>query len=239
MITVALAGRLRYWLAQGKPDAAARWLDAKGISVEATISPGDLAYHVLLARVLVDQGRLTMAQRQLERLAKIMEERESPRFSIELFILQALLYQATGDGSRAETTLMQALQLAEPEGYLRLFVDHGESIIPLLEQVAGRRSAPPNLKAILSIVREEQRVTEKPPPTAGRSPRTFVPFEPLKDQELQILRLMAAGLSNREIADELFLSVNTIKVYASRIYGKLGVHRRGEAVARAQELDLI
>lgn len=239
MITVALAGRLRYWLAQGKPDAAARWLDAKGISVEATISPGDLAYHVLLARVLVDQGRLTMAQRQLERLAKIMEERESPRFSIELFILQALLYQATGDGSQAETTLMQALQLAEPEGYLRLFVDHGESIIPLLEQVAGRRSAPPNLKAILSIVREEQGVTEKPPPTAGRSPRTFVPFEPLKDQELQILRLMAAGLSNREIADELFLSVNTIKVYASRIYGKLGVHRRGEAVARAQELDLI
>jgi LuxR family maltose regulon positive regulatory protein len=64
-------------------------------------------------------------------------------------------------------------------------------------------------------------------------------IEPLTERELSILRLMAAGLSNREIASELYLSVNTIKVYASRTYSKLGVHRRGEAVAQAREIGLL
>jgi LuxR family maltose regulon positive regulatory protein len=239
MISLALAGRLRYWLARGEIDRAARWLDDNGISFDAAISPGELAYHVLLARILIEQGRLDKAQRQLERLEKINGERESPRLALEISILKALLYRAKGDRDQAETNLIQALQLAEPERYLRLFVDQGEPIVPLLEQLAGRRPIPSNLKAILSVVQGEPSATEKSPPAEGLSPKTSVPVEPLKEQEIQILRMMAAGRTNREIADELYLSVNTIKVYASRLYSKLGVHRRGEAVAWAQELGLI
>ena len=122
---------------------------------------------------------------------------------------------------------------AEPEGFVRLFVDYGEALTSLLKQAAGRESAPPNAKAILDVMAAGQ------PAAATPTPEATTLLEPLNEQELRILRLMAAGLSNREIADELYLSVNTIKVYASRIYGKLGVHRRGQAVARAQELGLI
>lgn len=230
MIAVALAGRLRFWLAQGKSDRAARWLDANGIRVDAVISPGDLAYHVLLAKTLIEQDRLEMAGNQLERLEKIAAERESPRLAVEISALRALWLGAQGEEERAAGMLMRSLQLSEPEGFARLFVDYGEPLAPLLKQAAGQRAAPSRTKAILAAMTIGQ------PAVAVQHAELL---EPLKDQELRILRLMAAGLSNREIAGELFLSTNTIKVYASRIYDKLGVGRRGEAVARAQELDLI
>jgi LuxR family maltose regulon positive regulatory protein len=159
--------------------------------------------------------------------------------AVETLILRALYSQANGDQGHAESTIVEALLLAEPEGYLRLFVDQGESIIPLLEQVAIRTDAPLNAKAILTVLKEERRDGDNAMASAAQSPREESLVEPLKDRELQILRLIAAGLSKREIAAELFLSINTIKTYTSRIYGKLGVHRRAEAVDRAHELNLL
>jgi LuxR family maltose regulon positive regulatory protein len=233
MISVALANRLRFWIARRELDAAARWLATNGISVDSAISPGELTYHVLLARILIGQGHLDQAQKQLQKLEKVVAERGSPRLAVELSTLRALWLDQQGERDQAIEMIIGALRLAEPEGFVRLFVDFGEPIAPLLKQAAGHEPAPPKAKAILDVMAAGQ------PATAVPIPEASILLEPLRDQELRILRLMAAGLSNREIADELFLSVNTIKVYVSRIYGKLGVHKRGQAVARAQELGLI
>jgi LuxR family maltose regulon positive regulatory protein len=239
LISKALAHRLRFWLAQGKLEAAASWLAENNVSVDLAISPGDEWFHLLLARMLIEREHLENAQKQLERLEEIVATRKSPRMAVETLILRALYSQANGDQGHAESTIVEALLLAEPEGYLRLFVDQGESIIPLLEQVAIRTDAPLNAKAILTVLKEERRDGDNAMASAAQSPREESLVEPLKDRELQILRLIAAGLSKREIAAELFLSINTIKTYTSRIYGKLGVHRRAEAVDRAHELNLL
>jgi LuxR family maltose regulon positive regulatory protein len=144
-----------------------------------------------------------------------------------------LWLQALGRQDQAVTELIRAVQLSEPEGFIRLFVDYGEPVMRLLVQVASQKSSPPKAKALLDTMMDGS------PAASTQKLDTRPLLEPLTDQEQRILRLMAAGLSNREIADELFLSVNTIKVYASRMYAKLSVHRRGEAVAIARELDLI
>jgi LuxR family maltose regulon positive regulatory protein len=235
IISMALAYRLRFWLAQGNLDIAAGWLASNGISVDADISSVNEEFFILLIRVLIHQDRLDDAEKLLQRL---LEAVRKTRLTVESWVLQALLFQEQGDRGQAVTALTQALRLAEPEGYLRLFVDQNKSIIPLLDQVAGRSAAPANLKSILAVLAEQPHFEERAVAIA-QSPESTTLVEPLKDQEIRILGLMAAGLSNREIADELFLSVNTVKVYASRIYSKLGVHRRAEAIFRARELGFI
>jgi len=144
-----------------------------------------------------------------------------------------LWLQANGQEDQAADMLARALRLAGSEGFIRLFADQGPSLAPLLRRAAGRSPVPANAKAILALL------------AAGQAPDITQPavtsalMEPLVEQESRVLRLMAAGLSNRDIAAELFLSINTIKTYTSRIYGKLGVHNRAEAVARAHELGLL
>ena len=115
--------------------------------------------------------------------------------------------------------------LAAPEGYVRTFVDYGPPMQELLQQAAERGLFSEYVSSLLAVFPEPA------------SPSTLA--EPLTDREASILRLMAAGLSHNEIADELYLSANTIKWYSTRIYRKLGVRRRSQAVARAQDLGLL
>jgi LuxR family maltose regulon positive regulatory protein len=128
--------------------------------------------------------------------------------------------------------------LAAPEGYVRTFVDHGLPMQRLLGAAAAHGLASDYVAFLLSAF--PSTLSNDEPPSRGTG---FLDcnslVEPLSDKELSMLRLMAAGRSNREIGDTLFLSVNTVKVYATRLYSKLAVHRRGEAVARAQELGLL
>jgi LuxR family maltose regulon positive regulatory protein len=153
--------------------------------------------------------------------------------TLEILLLKALWLHAQDQPDQALEMLTQALYLSEEEGFTRLFADYGEPIAPLLNLAARQESISPKAKALLAIMAVEQPTVVKPSPEFSHL------LDPLTEQEIRILRLMAAGRSNREIADELFLSANTIKVYASRMYDKLGVHRRGEAVAVAQELNLL
>jgi LuxR family maltose regulon positive regulatory protein len=235
IISMALAYRLRFWLAQGSFNSADQWLAANGINADADISSVNEEFYILLIRVLIHQDRLQGVEKLLQQL---LEAVGKIRSKVEILILHALLFQAQGNRGQAVTVLTRALRLAEPEGYLRLFVDQDKAIIPLLEQVAGRVTARANIEPILAVIAEQPHLEDRVAVIA-LPPESKMLLEPLKDQEIRILRLMAAGLSNREIADELYLSVNTVKVYASRIYNKLGVHKRGEAVAQAQELGLI
>ncbi len=151
--------------------------------------------------------------------------------SVEFSILRALCLQAQGDREQAVERLSHSLRLAEPEGYIRLFVDYGEPLFRLLKTAAPQGLTPTYADRLLSAF------DKLPAPSSPGSSAILV--EPLNDREQQVLRLMAAGLSNRQISDELYLSVNTIKAYTSRIYGKLSVKGRADAVNQAHRLGLL
>jgi LuxR family maltose regulon positive regulatory protein len=144
------------------------------------------------------------------------------------------------------TALERALTLAEPEGYVRLFVDEGERMRMLIADLRWVIAARvPNESRLLTYT---DRLLSAFPhteahgvPAAIRKPQSTINnlVEPLSDRELEVLRLIAEGLSNREIADRLVVVVGTVKWYINNIYTKLGIHSRTQALARARELDLL
>jgi LuxR family maltose regulon positive regulatory protein len=231
LISATQVYRLRFWLAQGKLNTAVRWLAKNGITSDTAVFPENLAHHVLLARIFFKQGQLKDTQKQLQKIQAILTKSESHRLTAEIFILQALLSQAQGDREQAASKVASALQMSEPEGYVRLFVDFGEPMASLLETAVQQNIAPTYTQKLLSAF------DKLPSPSSPALSATLI--EPLNDRERQTLKLIAAGLSNREIAEELYLSVNTIKAYTSRIYGKLGVNGRAEAINHAHELGIL
>jgi LuxR family maltose regulon positive regulatory protein len=134
-----------------------------------------------------------------------------------------------GDVDWALTSL--ALALAESEGYVCMFVDEGVPMARLLYKAAARGIMPEYAGLLLATFPEVDSAQPKCPPTEM--------IEPLSDRELEVLELIAEGLSNREIAAKLYLSLNTVKVHSSNIYGKLGVNSRTQAVAKAKTLGIL
>jgi LuxR family maltose regulon positive regulatory protein len=176
----------------------------------------------------------------LERQLRVNEEGGWNECVIELLILQALALDAQGETHRALDGLQRALALAEPEGYLRIFVDEGPAMARLLYQAVERGIAPQYAGRLLAAF-EGSRLTSAP--LSGLKPATLGPetqlVEPLSERELEVLGLIAEGLSNREIAHRLFISPKTVKRHTSSIYGKLGVHSRTQAVAKARTLGIL
>jgi LuxR family maltose regulon positive regulatory protein len=145
---------------------------------------------------------------------------------IEALALQALANWRRGERTGALTALERALRLAEPEGYLRLFADLGLPMARLLQEARSREIMPDYVATLLAGCG-----------VPGRMEATLP--EPLTVREQEILGLIAAGLTNREIADQLVISAETIKTHTGNIYGKLGARSRTEAVARARALDML
>jgi LuxR family maltose regulon positive regulatory protein len=154
---------------------------------------------------------------------------------IEILVLQAIAFHAQDDLPAALLPLQHALALAEPEGYVRMFLDEGSRMMQLLGEASAREIMPGYTDKLLAAFEAEKRKSEDKP---DLSPAKFL-NEPLSQRELEILKLIAQGLSNREISDRLFLALDTIKGHNRRIYDKLQVQRRTEAIARARELDLL
>jgi LuxR family maltose regulon positive regulatory protein len=142
-------------------------------------------------------------------------------------ILQALALQACGDGERALAALGRALTLAEPGGYVRIFTDEGVPMGELLLKAIASGVVASYASELLAALEEETK-----PPSSSL-------IEPLSERELEVLRLLTTSLSSTEIAQELFISVNTVRSHIKSIYGKLNVHRRRDAVQRARELGLL
>jgi LuxR family maltose regulon positive regulatory protein len=147
-------------------------------------------------------------------------------------ILKALALYAQGDEPQAMSALERALSLGEPEGYVRIFVDEGPPMAQLLYKAAAHGIMPEYAGRLLAAFPD----AESPAPSQA-PPAEMI--EPLSERELEILRLVAKGLSNREIAQRLVLSLSTIKWHTSNIYGKLGVKNRTQAVARSREMGLV
>jgi LuxR family maltose regulon positive regulatory protein len=160
---------------------------------------------------------------------------------VEILVLRALSRQALAaiPGSSREladlafASLREALEQGEVEGYLRVFLDEGEPMRAMLHQAALRGIAPRYVGSLLAAFGRGESLA----PTGAPSVDGLV--EPLSPREMDVLRLLAKGLTNPEIAQQLFVSLPTVKSHTSSIYGKLGVHSRQEAVARASELGIL
>jgi LuxR family maltose regulon positive regulatory protein len=134
--------------------------------------------------------------------------------------------------------LERALTLAEPEGYVRIFVDEGRPMAQLLSEAAAHGIMPDYTARLLAVFEAEEQKSEDESHLPHALPAQSL-IEPLSQRELEVLRLIAQGLSNREISERLFLAVITVKGHNRNIFRKLQVRRRTEAIARARELGLL
>ena len=175
------------------------------------------------------------AWRLLDRLLQAAEEGRRMGSVIEILVLQAIAHQAQGNLAPALAPLERALTLAEPEGYVRLFVDEGVPMAPLLSEAAARGIRPDYIGRLLAAFQAEA----QPRPHTPDLPLAQPLVEPLSQRELEILQLIAQGLSNREISERLFLALSTVKGYNQNIFAKLQVQSRTEALVRARALGLL
>jgi LuxR family transcriptional regulator, maltose regulon positive regulatory protein len=234
--------RAQIELEQGNLAAAIYWADSSGLSAEDEDLPYPLeGEYLALARVRIAQARDDPASPLLRDVLYLLDQlRESAEAkarmgsALEILVLRALALEAQGNRTSAFSTLERALVLAAPEGYIRLFVDEGAAMRALLHQ-AHARSRVPGYVATLLRVFGEQHVSDLPLPAA----RSSALAEPLTEREREVLRLLLEGASNREIAQRLVLSVNTVKRHVYNLCGKFGVQSRTQAIIRARELNLL
>jgi LuxR family maltose regulon positive regulatory protein len=161
-------------------------------------------------------------------LAANSEARQSTQFLLGVTCLQALAYGKQGDVSTAVTHCQRALSLAEPGGYIRLFLDHQDATLSrLLHQVAASGG--------ITADYAHKLLAHLDPDLTGDEPA----IQPLSSRELEVLQYLATGLTNRQIADQMVVTINTVKAHTRRLYAKLDVSNRTQAVARARQLQLL
>jgi LuxR family maltose regulon positive regulatory protein len=218
MIAAAHIANLQ--LLTGQEGAAAQW--AVEYQAVREDQPHEFA-ELTFVRVLLKTGDRENVPSILDALLKQGQAQGRVRTVMEVMSVMALFHHAEKDIPAAVDWLSQALGLAAPEGYIRIFLDEGEALLELLPK--ARQAAPKLVDAILDSLQAE----------SGKSPLDQLP-EPLSEQELRVLDLIVAGKTNREIADELFISVGTAKWHVHNILQKLEVGNRSQAIARAREL---
>jgi LuxR family maltose regulon positive regulatory protein len=243
---VAYRARLR--LAQGDASAAARLLGQRSIGVDDQVDHLSVFEYLVLARVLIAQNENDAGLDLLERLLRVAEATRSMGSAIEILAVLALAVGAQGDEAQALAALERALSLAEPEGYVRTFVDEGTPMAALLQKllrarrrqrlIGSKEASPEYVGALLMAFRRSSGSRTFSTET-GLLQAVQPPPDPLSARELEVLRLVAAGNSNRDISAQLFVTVDTVKKHLTHIFAKLGVSSRTQALARARELELI
>ena len=227
------ACQARIWVAEGNLTAARDWALQTEVYPRGKVSFTREQEGLMLARVLILQRRVGEAKERLQLLLHAAEAARRMASVIEIRTVLALALQAEENVDGAIATLQQALALAEPEGFVRTFVDEGPAMEKLLRQAASRGLALDYINRLLDAFRQAPFSAQ--PATNG----VRTPSEPLTERELEVVRLIAAGLTNREIAEELVVVLGTVKAHINSIYRKLDVSNRVQAVSRARELNLL
>jgi LuxR family maltose regulon positive regulatory protein len=230
------AMKARIAIRQGRLKDAQAWLEEHVLSPQDDVSYLREFEHATLARLLIAQNRfdrrdgaLHAATELLQRLLAAADRAGRTGSANEILVLQALAHHDRGRLDLALTALARAVDQAEPEGFVRLFVDEGPPMVTLLGEAAKRGIAPQYVHRLRSAFAEFRRVSVDGEPN----------MESLSHRELHVLRLLSTELSGPQIAQELFVSLNTFRTHTKHIYGKLAVNSRPAAVRKAQELHLL
>lgn len=229
------AVRARVLIRADRASDAIAWAAGRGLSIDDELDYLHEYEHVTLARALVREletggrsGEAAAVAAFVDRLLEAADAGGRTGSVIELLVLRARLLRVCGDRPHAADALARALALAEPEGYVRVFLDERAALPPLLREAAKSGPTAGYASRLLAAM------DERPPATAaGR------PSDALSERELDVLRLLATDLSGPQIANELFVSLNTMRTHTKSIFGKLGVSSRRAAVRRAAELGLL
>ena len=239
------AQRARLLLAQGEVTAAARWMEERGLGPDDEPGYPREPEYLVLARVLLAQDHPAPALALLGRLHTAAAAQNRAGSIIEIQALQALALGAAGDDNAAVNTLAQALMLGWPQGYVRVFADEGAPMSALLSRlVAAQKADHAVARGVpLGCLARLLRAFGEPPTAAGARQHAAAAVPGLVEQmtarELEILALLVAGTPNPRIAEQLVVSLDTVKKHVSHLLGKLGAANRTEAVTRARELGLI
>ncbi len=235
--------KARVLVARDRLAEALAWVRVRGLSVDDDLSYLREYEHITLARVLIARYRRDRTENAvreavglLERLLQAAEAGERTGSAIEILAQLALAHAAQGDVPAALVPLERTLRLAEPEGYVRIFVDEGAPMAHLLREAAARRITPGYTATLLAAC-EAGAGTGQPRLPAAPSPQPLA--EPLTQRERDVLRLLETELSGPEIARELTVGLSTVRTYTKSIYRKLNVNSRRAAIKRASELDLL
>jgi len=238
------AWKTRLWLKQGSLSSAEGWAQERGFSVDDEASYPSEFDHITYIRVLFAQAKLGGAEPVLPGAMKLLGSLLKAAVAghrigsrIEILVLQALGHQALGKGSAALSSLESALAVAEPEGYVQVFLNEGAPLAELLTDVVaqgGQSEFVCGLLAQFSPYKPQEKNKTHAPAVASSQPLV----EPLSQRELEVLQCISQGLSNQEISERLFLALSTVKGHNQNIFGKLQVQRRTEAIVRARELGL-
>ena len=225
-----------------------RMPEVAAVQVLMLLRQGDLAAAAQLAqahelpisqaRVHLAQGDTSAALAALEPLRRQVEAKNWQDERLQVMVLQSVALHAHGEKDKAVQLLGEALALAEPGGFIRTLVDEGLPMARLLSESVAHGIMPDYIAKLLAVFEAEKRKSEDKPDLPPAPPVQFL-VEPLSQRELEVLQLIAQGLSNREIGERLFLALDTVKGHNRRIYDKLQIHSRTEAIARARDLGLL
>jgi LuxR family maltose regulon positive regulatory protein len=222
-------------LMQGDLAAAEQWAKEIEPTTSENLNPALEFEHITIARIQIAQGRLDDAQQLLDRLLSAARDNGRMGRVITICVLQAIAAWQQGNRDRALNALTDALSLGEPEGYVRTFVDEGKLMAELLGEAQKRGIAPEYVTKLLEAF--EAIAPQKP--SSSEQEWIGETIEPLSVRELEVLRLMVDGASNREIAQKLYVSMGTVKKHLSNIFAKLDTHSRTQAIATARRHKLI
>jgi LuxR family maltose regulon positive regulatory protein len=259
---VVAAYQAYVWVLQGNSGAALRWVEERELALgkverlakkvngeELDQKAGKTSTPLVAALEYITLARLHLAQNQpadaLAILKPLLQKAEAADwiwYVIEIRLLQALAYQEKGDTSQALRSLEHALALAETGDFVRVFIDAGPLMGELLRQAAAQGIAVDYIGKLLDAFSKDAGERIKDESRMDLHPSSSIPqplFEPLSEREIEVLRLIAAGLSNREIATEIVVAVSTVKTHINNIYRKLDVSSRTRAVAKAREFKLV
>lgn len=228
----------RFGLLRGRLDDAVRWKRSAERVVESLLVPVAELVQLTLARVELAQRDAVAALRRLEGLREPALRDARVTSLLQILVLEGLAHAALGHETRARTTLGAALARAEPAGFVRLFVDEGPALLALLSTLRTEHAGAPGVAEGWSMAYLGTLIAAFDP-AASAAQDALRAIEPLSDRELAVLRRIALGATNKQIAKELGIAPSTVKWYVSGIFAKLQVARRTQAVSRAREFGII